>query len=97
MATSRKAPGTYVENGVHCTMGAPFSKATSPRATGPGIDGRNNAPFNKPQDMGNGGIPTRFYDEGMKAGMPKTSTAGQVSPPIGATQSVGTRRFTNPK
>jgi len=93
MAKRSGGPGTYTQQGVRCTMNAPFGKAASAKAgSGPGIDGRNKAPFDKPQSMGNGGLPTRFFD-GMPAKAATTVPAGQVSPPIGKTQAVGTRRF----
>lgn len=93
MASKRSSgPGTSTSRGVCSPMNSPFSSL--PKAGG--IDGRNKAPFDKPQSMGNGGIPTRFFDD-MPTKMASTSTAGQVSPPIGATQSVGQRRFKNPR
>jgi len=72
-------------------MDAPFGKKIS-AGDGGGIHGRNKAPFDKPQDLGNGGISTKFYDS-MSARSASTVTAGAVSPPIGSTQTVGQRRF----
>ncbi len=93
---AKSTPGTYAQNGVRCTMNAPFSKATSP-ASGSGEMGKNHAPFDKPQSMGNGGIPTKFYETmpsktaaSVNAGM--KGTAG-----VNVTQPVGQRRFKNPK
>jgi len=90
-------PGTYTENGVNCTMNAPFSKAASSRqGVGGGQYGSNKAPFDKPQSMGGGGIPTKFFD-----GMPsKTATTvnASMTGTAGAnrTAPVGNRRFKNP-
>lgn len=92
-----KAPGTYVENGVRCTMGAPFSKATSQKAAPGGMNGQNKAPFDKPQGMGGGSIPTRFFDA-MPATAAKTVNAGMKGTSgANVTQPVGTRRFKSPK
>lgn len=88
-------PGTYSQRGVRCTMDAPMGGNVSP-GSGGGIQGRNKAPFDKPQSMGNGGIPTKFFD-GMSAKPAKTSNAGMSEPFAVATQNVGTRRFKNPK
>lgn len=88
-------PGTYRSNGVQCTMDPPFDKsAKSKTGTGAGIDGHNRAPFDKPQDTGNGGIPTRFFDEGMGKATAKGlgTVAGQVSPPK-SSGNVGKRRY----
>ena len=100
MAASTRGggPGSFNKNGVRSTMNAPFSKAASSRSgSGPGLDGQNHAPFDKPQGMAGGSIPTRFFDTAMNARTAKTVPAGQVSPPIGGTQNVGTRRFKNAK
>lgn len=93
-----KAPGTYSTNGVRGTMSAPFSKAQSSKSgSGGGIDGRNKAPFDKPQSMGNGTIPTRFFD-GMSATAAQTQNAGMGGVAgINRTQPVGQRRFKQPK
>ncbi len=98
MASGKRGggPGSYTENGVVCTMGAPFKKGMSGNASGPGVDGRNKAPFDKPQSMGNGGIPTRFFDgmsekEANTVNASMTGTAG-----ANRTQAVGNRRFKNP-
>lgn len=98
MASGKRGggPGTYTENGVNCTMGAPFKKAMSGSPSAKGIDGRNKAPFDKPQSMGNGGIATRFFDDmsetkanTVNASMTGTAGANRTGP-------VGTRRFKNP-
>ena len=90
-------PGTYTENGVVCTMGAPFKKAAGSRqGSGGGEYGSNHAPFNKPQGTGNGGIPTKFFD-GMPSRPASTVNAGMTGT-AGAnrTAAVGNRRFKNP-
>ncbi len=86
--------GSHTAGGVRGTMKAAFGKATNAKEGSAGTYGKNKAPFDKPQSMGGGSIPTKFY-EGIKASPVRTATAGQVSPPIGATQNVGTRRFKN--
>ncbi len=92
MAAKRgSGPGTSTRRGVCSTMDNPFGKGVSTSAPG-GMDGRNKAPFDKPQAMGGGGIPTKFFDP-MTATLPKTVSAGMVAPPIGGTQNVGQRRF----
>lgn len=96
MASNRSTPGTYTQNGVRCTMGAPFGKAASSRQGNGGQYGHNNGPFSKPQDTGNGGIPTKFYD-GMSAKAASTVNAGMSKPTASANPSVGQRRFKNPK
>lgn len=91
----RNAPGTYVDNGVRCTMDPPFDKAASAKQ-GSGSYGANKAPFDKAQSMGGGGIPTKFYDS-MSAKPATTSNAG-ASSLIGITKrNVGDRRFKNDK
>lgn len=93
-----KAPGTRTSNGVRSTMSSPFNAAARQReGAGGGTYGHNSAPFDKPQSMGNGSIPTKFMD-GMKAKVAKTVNAGMTGT-AGAnrTASVGTRRFRNPK
>lgn len=100
MATGKRGagPGAYTQNGVNCTMDAPFDKAASAKTgTGAGIDGRNKDPFDKPQSMAGGSIPTRFFDTSMSAKPATTSNAG-ASSIIGITKrNVGDRRFTNAK
>lgn len=100
MATGKRGGGTgsHTANGVCSTMKAPFGKAAnSTTGTGPGIDNRNKAPFDKPKAMGGGGIPERFYDTGMKAKVPGSSSAG-ASSVIGITKrNPSARRFQNPK
>ena len=92
MATKRSnSPGSTTSRGVCGTLDAPFGGNVSTAASG-GMNGQNKAPFDKPQSMGGGGIPTRFFDA-MSAKPASTTTAGQVSPPIGGTQDVGNRRF----
>lgn len=88
--------GSFTAGGVRGTMKSPFGKATNDTRGSGGTYGRNKAPFDQPQGMGNGSIPTKFY-EPITATAPRTMTAGQVSPPIGATQRVTERRFKNPK
>ncbi len=90
-------PGAYVENGVVCTLGAPFDKAAKAKeGVGGGQYNANKAPFEKSASMGGGGIPTKFYD-GMKATVAKTSDAG-ASSVIGITKRNPTeRRFKNEK
>lgn len=92
MATKRSnGPGVSTSRGVCSQMDSPFGKSVSTSAAG-GINGRNKAPFDKPQGMGGGSIPTRFFDD-MSAKPATTVQSGMVSPPIGATQNVGQRRF----
>ena len=93
----KKAPGTYNDNGVNCTMNPPFGKAAHSReGTGGGQYGANKAPFDKPQSMGGGGIPTKFYDS-MSAKAAKTVNASMTGTAgVNRTQKVGNRRFRNP-
>lgn len=86
-------PGTYTENGVVCTMGAPFKKAAGQReGVGGGIYDKNKAPFDKPHDTGSGGIPLKFFD-GMSEKAATTSSAG-ASSVIGITKrNPSERRF----
>lgn len=88
-------PGAYTENGVNCTMGAPFNKAMGAGRSGGA--GENKAPFNKPQSMGNGTIPTKFFDTSMAARSATTVQAGNVSPGVKGQPAIGNRRFRNPK
>jgi hypothetical protein len=85
--------GTYTENGVVCTMGAPFNKAARAKeGVGGGQYNANKAPFEKPASMGGGGIPTKFFD-GMSAKAATTSNAG-ASSVIGITKrNPSERRF----
>ena len=90
-------PGTYTENGVVCTMGAPFSKAKSSReGVGGGQYDGNKAPFDARHSTGGGGIPLKFYD-GMTAKSASTVNASMTGT-AGAnrTAAVGNRRFKNP-
>ena len=98
MARTRSGgPGSVSRHGVSGTMNAPFAKAAGSRqGVGGGQYGANKAPFSKPQDTGSGGIPTKFFD-GTSAKVGSSVNAGRVSPPIGSTQAVGTRRFKNPR
>ena len=91
-------PGSQTKNGVVGTMAAPFSKSASARTgSAAGIDGRNKAPFDKPQSMGGGSIPTRFFDTSMSAKPATTSSAG-ASSVIGITKrNPSERRFKNAK
>lgn len=99
MATGKRGagPGSYTKNGVNCTMNAPFDKASSPKSGGPGIYDRNKGAFDQPANMSPTDMSRKFYDTSMGEKPATTLTAGQVSPPIGGTQAVGTRRFKNAK
>jgi hypothetical protein len=92
------APGTCMQNGVRGTMNAPFGKAMSSReGVGGGEYGKNKGPFDKPQSMGNGSIPTKFFD-GMSATKATTVNAGMGGTAgVNRTANVGARRFKNPK
>lgn len=96
MATGKRGagPGSYSKNGVNCTMNAPFSKSANAKTgSSAGIDGQNKAPFDKPQSLGGGGIPTRFYDTSMSPKPAKSSSAG-ASSVIGITKrNPSERRF----
>lgn len=51
----------------------------------PGIYGHNTPPFDAPQSMGNGGIPTKFFDTTMTGAVgdsttPKAVPGGSTSP-----------------
>lgn len=89
--------GSYTQNGVRCTMDAPFSKATSARqGVGGGQYDANKAPFDKAHSTGNGGIPVKFFDgmptkaaSTVNAAMTGTAGANRTAP-------VGNRRFKNP-
>ncbi len=56
------------KNPVRSQMGG---SAPSPMGVGGGMYGRNKGPFDAPQDMGGGGIPTKFFD-GMSDSVAKT-------------------------
>ena len=89
-------PGAYVDNGVVCTQGSPFSKAKSSKEGQAGGEfDRNKAPFGHPHDTGNGGIPTKFFD-GMSSKSARTidtSSAG-ASPIVGISKrNPSERRF----
>lgn len=88
-------PGTSMGRGVRSTMDAPFGSGIS--KSGTGQTRAMKAPFDKPQDVGKNDIPVVMYAGGMSTKPASTVTAGQVSPPIGSTQAVGTRRFKNPR
>lgn len=95
----KKAPGSYVENGVNCTMGAPFGKSMHAKEGVTSRNGQNYPPFDKPQSMGNGSIPTKFYDTAMGGrskgdGTVNASMTGTSG--VNRTQKVGNRRFRNP-
>ncbi len=96
-SVKRSAPGTYVDNGVRCTLKPPFDKAAnSKQGVGGGQYNANKAPFEKPAAMGGGGIPTKFFD-GMSAKPAQTSNAG-ASSVIGITKrNPSERRFKNAK
>ena len=101
MATGKRGggPGTYTDNGVVCTMNPPFDKAANSKTgSSAGIDGRNKAPFDKPQSMGGGSIPTRFFDTSMSARSAASTSSAGASSLIGITKrNVGDRRFKNEK
>lgn len=87
-------PGTYETNGVRCTMDAPFPKAAGQKSgVGGGIDGRNKAPFDKPQSMGNGGIPTKFFDGMSSKAATRTPAPGQVAPSQQGGKREGTEEY----
>ena len=99
MATGKRGggPGSHTNGCVTSPMKAPFGKATNQRTgSSAGIDGRNKEPFSKPHSMGNGSIPTRFFDTSMSSKMPGSSSAG-ASSVIGITKrNPAERRFKNP-
>lgn len=101
MATGKRGggPGSYTQNGVTCTMDAPFDKAANAKTgSSAGIDGQNKAPFNKPQSMGNGSIPTRFFDTSMSARPAASASSAGASSVIGITKrNPSERRFKNAK
>lgn len=93
---SKSTPGTNMQNGVRGTMNAPFAKGLS-QTSGGGEYGANHAPFSKPQDTGNGGMKTKFFD-GLPARTASTVNAGMKGTAgVNVTQPVGQRRFKNPK
>lgn len=63
---------------VHTQM--PSMGPKSPSLTSGGKYGSNFAPFDKPQDMGNGGIPTKFYDMTVPAKVGRTTVSGSGTP-----------------
>lgn len=70
MAKSRAtAPGTYVQRGVHCTMDAPFNKAS--KGTQKNLSGT----FDQARSGGDNGLPTRVTDP---TGGPKPGGAGKA-------------------
>ncbi len=86
-------PGSSTKGGVSSTMAAPFSGSPSKRTgVGGGRYGSIASPFDKPQDTGGGGIPTKMMD-GMPVKVATRVTAGQVSPGMKVGQSIGTRRY----
>lgn len=98
MASDRNKPGTYTQNGVRCTMGAPFKDALGSRQGADGIYGHNKAPFDKAANVGKHDIPTKFFDTSVPSQPAKTVNAGMTGT-AGAkvTAPVGQRRFKNPK
>ena len=90
-------PGSQTKNGVVRTMNAPFGKSASARTgSSSGIDGQNKAPFNKPQSMGGGSIPTRFFDTSMSAKPATGTSSAGASSPVGITKrNPSERRFKN--
>lgn len=75
-------PGSYTQNGVNCTMDAPFKAGL--RA---GDSNKMGAPF----DGGTNGIPTRVYDNlgGRATGKPP----GQVGPSQQGGKREGTKEY----
>jgi hypothetical protein len=45
-----------------------------------GIYNKNKAPFDKPQDMGNGGVATKFFDDTLPAKVGRTTVSGSGVP-----------------
>lgn len=92
--------GMYTRGGVRSTMSSPCSGkgVSGGEGVGGGRYGSIDAPFNKPQSMGNGTIPVKMMDGmGARAKTAKTSNAG-ASSPVGVTnRPIGNRRFSNPK
>lgn len=86
-------PGTYSRNGVNCTMDPPFAKATSQKSGSGGTMGHNKAPFDKPQSMGNGGIPTVFYDDMSSKSAARTQAPGQTAPSSQGQKRPGTKEY----
>lgn len=87
--------GTNVRGGVRSTMTPPMGNKSLGRGEGVGGGqyGANKAPFDKPQSMGNGGVATKFFD-GMSSKAATSANAGTAAlKRPGATQNVGTRRF----
>ena len=78
MADSRGCgPGAHKSHGVVSTLSSPFNKAAGAgRSSGPSA---NHAPFDKPQDTGNGGIPTQFFDRTTPTTKAGTASPGGVS------------------
>lgn len=64
---------------VHTQMPSMGKKNPSMEPSG-GIFGRNKAPFDKPQDMGNGAIPTKFFDSSVSAKEGRTTVSGSGTP-----------------
>lgn len=78
MADSRGGgKGTVKHNGICSTLNAPWGQAAGAgRSSGPSA---NHAPFDKPQDTGNGGIPTQFFDRTTPTTKAGTASPGGVS------------------
>jgi hypothetical protein len=45
-----------------------------------GVYGHNKAPFDAPQSMGNGGVPTKFFDDTLPAKVGRTTVSGSGVP-----------------
>lgn len=55
----------------------PSMKTSTTQA--PGEYGKNHAPFDQPQSMGNGGVPTQFFSGGMmQPNMAKSQMSGPM-------------------
>lgn len=64
---------------VHTQMPSMGTKHPSLTPAG-GQYGHNRAPFDKPQSMGNGGIPTKFFDSSVPATPSRTTVSGSGTP-----------------
>lgn len=64
---------------VHTQMPSMGTKNPSLTPSG-GIYGRNKPPFDKPQSMGNGGIPTKFFDDSLPAKVGRDTVSGSGVP-----------------
>jgi hypothetical protein len=64
---------------VHTQMPSMGPKHPSLTA-GPGEYDKNHAPFDKPHDLGNGGVPTKFFDTSTPATVGRTTVSGSGIP-----------------